>query len=78
MLRGKGFHGPLQRERLGAFASGQQQSKGHGLGVSVGKLLIGGPRKQELPPVFRQRHQGGALVLDRLHHIVAQQAAQRR
>ena len=77
VLGGERSLGAFERKRIGGvFAATQQQRKGHGLGVGVGKLIVGCVGKEELPPVPRQLHQGRSRPLEGIGHVVTQHATQ--
>ena len=78
MLRGQRVLGASECERVGPLAAAQQQREEDGLGVGVGEAFVRRVGKEQLPPVLRQLHQGRIRALERVGHIVAQHAAERR
>ena len=76
VLGGQGLLGACQRQRLRPLAAAQQQGEGDGLRVGVRELPVGCLREQQVPPVLRQRHQGGLRIPQGVRHVVAQHPAQ--
>ena len=67
----------FEREWVSPFTTPQQQRKSDRLAVGVGKLLVCGIRKKQLPPVPRKLCKRRSRIFERVRHIVAQHAAKR-
>ena len=74
-LRRRQFEAIGQRYVEGA---GDEQTKGDGLRIAIGELVVAGVGKEQIAPVLRQRRKAGVAQLDLLQHLIAQQAAQAR